>query len=230
MPKHSVLLVEDQEATRECLARVIAGHPQLGLLAAVGDCAAARDWLRRQPPDVLLTDLDLPDGNGLELIRETHSQHPATEIMVITVFGDEEHVVRAIEAGAAGYLLKDGSADYIGHSIMQLLSGGSPISASIARYLLKRFQPGGIVPPEAVKPPTPAPVSTPTTSGITERELQVLRLVAKGFSYGEIAGLLNLSVHTVTTHIKQIYRKLAVRSRGEAVYEALQLGLIQFDQ
>ncbi|MFO7642678.1 MAG: LuxR C-terminal-related transcriptional regulator [Candidatus Competibacteraceae bacterium] len=81
-----------------------------------------------------------------------------------------------------------------------------------------------------MKPPTPAPVSTPNTSGITERELQVLRLVAKAFSYGEIAGLLNLSVHTVTTHIKQIYRKLAVRSRGEAVYEALQLGLIQFDQ
>lgn len=231
MPKHSVLLVEDQEATRECLARVIAGHPQLCLLAAVGDCAAARDWLRRQPPAVLLTDLDLPDGNGLELIRETHSQHPTTEIMVITVFGDEEHVIRAIEAGAAGYLLKDGGADYIGQSIMQLLGGGSPISASIARYLLKRFQPGGVAtPPEAVKPPAPAPVSAQTMPGITERELQVLRLVAKGFSYGEIAGLLNLSVHTVTTHIKQIYRKLAVRSRGEAVYEALQLGLIQFDQ
>ncbi len=230
MTEHSVLLVEDQDATRECLARVIAGHPQLCLLAAVGDCAAARDWLRRQPPDVLLTDLDLPDGNGLELIRETHRQHPATEIMVITVFGDEEHVIRAIEAGAAGYLLKDGGADYIGQSIMQLLGGGSPISASIARYLLKRFQPGGTpTPPAAVKPPVAAIASAPAT-GITERELQVLRLVAKGFSYGEIAGLLNLSVHTVTTHIKQIYRKLAVRSRGEAVYEALQLGLIQFDE
>ena len=233
MPKHSVLLVEDQDATRECLARVIAGHPQLELLAAVGTCAAARDWLRRQPPAVLLTDLGLPDGNGLELIRETHRRHPATEIMVITVFGDEEHVIRAIEAGAAGYLLKDGGADYIGQSILQLLAGGSPISASIARYLLKRFRPGGATtPPEAVKPsaPAPAPVPAPTMPGITERELQVLRLVAKGFSYGEIAGLLNLSVHTVTTHIKQIYRKLAVRSRGEAVYEALQLGLIQFDE
>ncbi len=229
MPKHSVLLVEDQEATRECLARVIAGHPQLCMLAAVGTCAAARDWLHKQPPTVLLTDLDLPDGNGLELIRETHSRHPATEIMVITVFGDEEHVIRAIAAGAAGYLLKDGSADYIGQSIMQLLSGGSPISASIARYLLKRFQPGGAVtPPEVAKPSVAAAPSA--GPGITERELQVLRLVAKGFSYGEIAGLLNLSVHTVTTHIKQIYRKLAVRSRGEAVYEALQLGLIQFDQ
>ena len=75
-----------------------------------------------------------------------------------------------------------------------------------------------------------APVSAPGPPGITEHELQVLRLVAKGFSYGEIAGLLNLSVHTVTTHIKQIYRTLAVRSRGEAVYEALQLGLIHFDR
>lgn len=221
MPEHSVLLVEDQDVTRECLARVIAGHPRLRLSAAVATCAAARDWLHRQPPAVLLTDLDLPDGDGLELIREAHGQHPATEIMVITVFGDEDHVIRAIENGASGYLLKDGNADYIGQSIMQLLGGGSPISASIARHLLKRFQPAAA--PESDKSAVAPP-------GLTERELQVLRLVTKGFSYSEIADLLHLSVHTVTTHVKQIYRKLAVRSRGEAVYEALQLGLIRLDR
>ena len=126
--------------------------------------------------------------------------------------------------------MKDGGADYIGQSILQLLGGGSPISASITRYLLKRVQPAAAAPLETVKSAVTAPVSAPGPPGITERELQVLRLVAKGFSYGEIAGLLNLSVHTVTTHIKQIYRKLAVRSRGEAVYEALQLGLIHFDR
>ncbi len=214
---HTVLLVEDQEHTRERLARVISGHPCLTLLAAADNCANARKILAEHQPTVLLTDLELPDGNGIELIRETQAQSPSTEIMVITVFGDEKHVINAIEAGASGYLLKDGSSDYIGQSIMEMLAGGSPISASIARYLLKRFQ-------------TQAAVATPAKPEVpklTERETEVLKLVAKGFTYNEIADMLHLSVHTVTSHIKQIYRKLSVRSRGEAVFEAIQLGLIQ---
>jgi len=216
---NSVLLVEDQDHTRERIAHVIAGHPQLTLLAAVGNCAAALDALAEHTPRVLLTDLGLPDGNGIDLIREVQSKHPTTDCMVITVFGDEKHVIGAIEAGASGYLLKDGSADYIGQSIMQMLNGGSPISASIARYLLKRFQ----TPPVATVDPAT------TVPKLTEREQEVLKLIAKGFAYGEIADMLHLSVHTVTSHIKQIYRKLAVRSRGEAVYEAMQLGLLNLN-
>lgn len=233
MQIHSVLLVEDQDHTRERLSQVIAGHPQLELLGAVATCADARRSLTEQAPKVLLTDIGLPDGNGIELIRETQSQHPDTEIMVITVFGDEQHVIGAIEAGASGYLLKDGSPEYIGQAIMQMLSGGSPISPSIARYLLKRFQ---VSAPVAEEPVAETKTKTETKTEpaqelprLTEREQEVLRLIAKGFSYNEIAGMLHLSVHTVTSHIKQIYRKLAVRSRGEAVYEAMQLGLLQID-
>ena len=221
MQTHSVLLVEDQDHTRERLARVIEGHPQLTLLAAVGTFAEAQEQLAKQPPRVLLTDLGLPDGNGIDLIRTAQANHPETDCMVITVFGDEKHVIGAIEAGASGYLLKDGSADYIGQSIMQMLNGGSPISASIARYLLKRFQA-----PPAANPSEPTPADAPK---LTEREQEVLKLIAKGFAYGEIADMLHLSVHTVTSHIKQIYRKLAVRSRGEAVYEAMQLGLLNIN-
>lgn len=217
---HSVLLVEDQKPTRERIARVINGHPQLTLLAAVGDCAAARAQLQSSRPAVLLTDLGLPDGDGITLICETRASHPDTEIMVITVFGDERHVLGAIEAGATGYLLKDGTADYIGHSIMQLLAGGAPISASIARHLLRRFQ----------KPENTAPAALEADAPhMTEREQEVLRLVAKGFSYAEIAAVLTLSTHTVTTHVKQIYRKMAVHSRGEAVFEAVRRGLIRWD-
>lgn len=218
-PSHSVLLVEDQEHTRERIARVIEGHPQLHLLAAAATCAEARTWLARQTPRVLLTDLGLPDGDGIDLIRTVQSASTPVDCMVITVFGDEKHVIGAIEAGASGYLLKDGSADYIGQSVMQMLNGGSPISASIARYLLKRFQ---ALPPPVADPVTPIPK-------LTEREQEVLKLIAKGFAYSEIADILHLSVHTVTSHIKQIYRKLAVRSRGEAVYEAMQLGLLNFN-
>lgn len=217
---HSVLLVEDQKPMRERIARVINGHPQLTLLAAVGDCAAAREQLQLNRPAVLLTDLGLPDGDGITLIRETRASHPDTEIMVITVFGDERHVLGAIEAGATGYLLKDGTANYIGHSIMQLLAGGAPISASIARHLLRRFQKPENIEPAALEADAPQ---------LTEREHEVLRLVAKGFSYAEIAAVLTLSTHTVTTHVKQIYRKMAVHSRGEAVFEAVRRGLIRWD-
>lgn len=220
---HTVLRVEDQAPTRERLARVIEGHPRLDLVAAVGNCTEARQVLTAHKPNVLLTDLDLPDGNGLELIRETHADNSTTEIMVITVFGDEKHVISAIEAGASGYLLKDGSSDYIGQSIMQMLAGGSPISASIARFLLKHFK---------AQTQTPAPTEVPVTATmpkLTERETDVLTLVAKGFTYNEIGDLLGVSVHTVTTPIKQIYRKLAVKSRGEAVFEAMQRGLIQIN-
>lgn len=214
---HRVLIVEDDEPTRQRLVEIVNGRAELTLAGAHGAVTAAAAALRAQPPDVALIDLQLPDGSGMELIRQIASEGLATEAMVISVFGDEAHVIAAIEAGATGYLLKDASADDIAHSIVELLQGGSPISPSIARHILKRLR---------VETP-PAPVNTDTH--ITAREAEVLNLVAKGFSYGEISDLLHMSVHTTTTHVKHIYRKLSVRSRGEAVFEAVQRGLIRLD-
>lgn len=215
----SVLIVEDDEATRERFARIIEADSALRLQGAAATCAEARRLLEQDPPDVLLADLGLPDGDGLDLIREVRGRGYDTEIMVITVFGDEQHVVAALAAGATGYLLKDGSSDYIGASILQMLAGGSPISASIARHLLKRFQ-------EPLPPSLSQGVEIPR---LTEREHEVLRGLAKGFSFAEIGTALGMSPHTVTTHVKHIYRKLEVRSRSEAVYEAVQLGLIRME-
>jgi DNA-binding NarL/FixJ family response regulator len=215
--EHTVLLVEDDEPTRSRLGQVVSEHPSLHLLAAVGSCGEARRELDRGQPDVLLTDLGLPDGEGVELIRELRRRGFRTHAMVVTVFGDEAHVVAALEAGALGYLLKDGSPDYIGASIMEMLGGGSPISPPIARYLLRRFQ--GL---EAE-----ASADGGKQPHLSEREREVLQLIVKGFSYGEIAGLLGVSAHTVTTHVRSIYGKLEVHSRGEAVYEALQLGIVK---
>lgn len=212
----SVVLVEDDPVTRARIGRVIAGHPRLRLAGAAGTVAAGRDLLARERPDVLLTDIDLPDGTGVELIAWLRAHAAATAAMVVSVFGDEQHVVEAIEAGALGYLLKDGDADYIATSILEMLDGGSPISPPIARYLLRRLQ----TPTQAPPPAGPAPALSP-------RELEVLQLIAKGFSYAEIAGLLGLTPPTVATHTRGIYRKLDVHSRGEAVYEALQLGLVK---
>jgi DNA-binding NarL/FixJ family response regulator len=214
---YRILLVEDDANTRGRLAAAIEAHPQLVLLSAVGSCAEARAALDAETPDVLLTDLGLPDGDGTDLIRELRRRKLPTEAMVITIFGDEQHVVTAIEAGAMGYLLKDGSAEYIGSSVLEMMDGGSPISPPIARYLLRRFRP-----PDAGDDDTAPP-------RLSEREHEVLTLIVKGFSYAEIARLIGVSAHTVTTHVRNIYRKLEVHSRGEAVYEALQLGLVKID-
>jgi len=220
---HGVILVEDDDHTRERLARAIAGHPQLRLLGTGASCEEGRALLARLQPDVLITDLGLPDGSGIELIGEARRRHPDLLALVITIFGDESHVVAAIEAGAMGYLLKDGTADYIGSSILEMIAGGSPISPPIARHLLRRFRPGE---PAAADPSADA-AATPRLS---DREREVLTLIVKGFSYAEIASLLGVSAHTVTTHVRGIYKKLEVHSRGEAVYEALALGIVKLDE
>ena len=218
-PLHTVLVVEDDGPTRAHLIRAIEAHDRLELRAAYGTFAEARRALQEAdatPPDVLLTDLGLPDGNGIDLIRQARESCPDTQSMVVTVFGDEQSVIRSLEAGASGYLLKDGTIESIGASILELLSGGSPISPPIARYLLRRFQPG-----------TESEEAPSATVQLTGRETEILGLIAKGFSFPEIARLLEISSHTVTTHVRHIYGKLEVNSRGEAVYEAMSQGIIK---
>ena len=225
MSTTTVMVVEDDPAFLARFCRIVAQSETLSLMAAVGDLASARSTLEHQAPDVLLTDLGLPDGSGIELIRETAARHPATDIMVITVFGDEQHVIASIEAGATGYILKDSLPEEFVSLIAQLRAGGSPISPVIARQLLRRMQ-----------PTRPASAAGALTDGLAEpegpdhalspRESAVLGLIAKGFNFAEIARLLKVSPHTITAHVKKIYQKLAVHSRGEAVYEATRMGLL----
>lgn len=209
-----VMIVEDDPAFLNRFCSIIAADQDLELFAAVPNGAAAIDALRRDAPDVLLVDLGLPDMSGIEVIRTTSARHPDTDILVITVFGDEAHVLASIEAGATGYLLKDSLPDEFAQVIKSLRDGGSPINPIIARQLLNRLRP---------KPCEPfAP-----NRELSARERETLSLVAKGFSFAEVAALLQLSPHTVTTYVKKIYQKLAVHSRTEAIYEASKLGLIR---
>lgn len=212
-----ILLVEDEANTRNMLEQVINADNQCHVIAAFGTLKQSLAWLEHHQPDVLLVDLGLPDGDGTELIQDIYRRRYSTEAMVITVFGDERHVIRAIEAGASGYILKDAMTDDICTSIRQLVDGGSPISAPIARHLLGRFH------KTAQENPGNSEDDTPV---LTRREQEVLSQLARGFSFPEISGILSISPHTVSSHVKHIYRKLAVGSRSEAVYEALQLGLI----
>lgn len=218
MHRASVLIVEDDDSTRERFARVIDGHPQLDLLDDTADFSSASKLLLELSPDVLLTDLDLPDGDGVDLIREINTQGLDTETIVISVFGDERHVIRAIEAGAGGYLLKDGGAEQITGAIFQLLNGGAPISPAIAKHLLKRFRGYG--------QPSSGAAKARIIEAITKREQEILNHVSKGYTAREIAEQNNLSLHTVNTHIRNIYRKLAVNTRAEAVMKGLQQGII----
>ena len=214
----TVLLVEDDAATRARLARAVERDRDFELVGAAASRREGSAAIAAALPDVLLVDLGLPDGSGIDLIRELKRRRADAEAMVITVFGDEKHVVAAIEAGATGYVLKDGADTYIADSIRELLRGGSPISPAIARRLLTRFQ---------APLPRPSRTDGEDVPGLTEREHEVLGLLVKGFTFSEIGELLGISAHTVTTHVKHIYGKLEVRSRAEAVYEALQLGIVK---
>jgi DNA-binding NarL/FixJ family response regulator len=216
--RRRVLIVEDDEPTRERLVRAVAAHAdEIELSDAVGTVREGVLSLRRDPPEVLLVDLGLPDGSGIALIRAARALSSDVLSMVITVFGDEKSVLGAIEAGARGYLQKDQAAEDVGTAILQLLAGGSPITPAIAQHLILRFQEH----PRAARGVAPS---------LSQRELEVLELVVKGFTFPEIARLLALSPHTVGTFVRRIYRKLEVRSRGEAVFEALQLGIVKLEE
>ena len=173
MESRSVLVVEDEAHVRRHLARAVETHPGLELAGEVGSCAEARAQLALRVPDVLLTDIGLPDGTGIELIRELRARAGDALSMVVTVFGDEKSVIAAIEAGASGYLLKGKDEHDVGAAIDELLAGGSPISPPIARYLLRRLQ----------APPAEAAASSGRDEipELSAREKEVLGLVAKGF-------------------------------------------------
>lgn len=217
---YDVLLVEDDSVLRSRLGRIIDAHPRLRLAKSTGDVKNAVAWLGDHRPHVLLVDLGLPDGHGTHIIRYAKQQDPSVEAMVISVFADERNVVSAIKAGATGYLLKDSDRDHIAESILDLINGNSPISAAIARHVLKSFSD---LRTSTQQDPSIAPEDVPQ---LTPREDDVLQCIARGFKYNEVAEMLDMSVHTVRSHIKHIYKKLEVGSRSEAVYEAVKLGIV----
>jgi DNA-binding NarL/FixJ family response regulator len=212
-----VFIVEDDGPTREYFAASVLRSERMVLAGTAGTVAEALAWLDApgQAIDVLLSDLGLPDGSGLDVIRHVARVHPRCECLVISVFGDDENVLASIEAGALGYIHKDSTPEDIASTILEMREGGSPISPMIARRVLSRLTGRA-----------PAPVPAAERSPLSPREQQVLELIARGFSYAEIARLQAVSVHTVQTHIKNLYRKLAVNSRSEAVFEAAQMGLL----
>lgn len=218
----SVLIVEDEPEFLRRFSQAVLSDPELSLVGTAGTAAAAIALLQAQRPDVVLLDLGLPDRDGVEVIRAAVQGPRPSEVLVVSMFDDDQHVLASIEAGAAGYLLKDALPASIVASIRELRSGGSPISPGIARRILTRFR-LALAPAHG---PAAGARSTASASPLTDRETELLRLTAKGLSFETISELMGISPHTVVAHVRKIYRKLAVHSRGEAVYEATQLGLL----
>lgn len=219
-PAISVALVEDEPGTRERLVNALGQASRLCLAHASCTGQDLLDWLSTNSVDVLLVDLGLPDIPGLEVIRRARVVSPGTEIMVITLFGDEANMIHAFEAGARGYLLKDGSEDDLARHVLALHAGGSPMTPIIARQLLARLASA-----PAAQPSLPTGPEL-RNEALTAREHEILVKLSRGYTYSEVAGLLDIASSTVQSHVKNIYSKLAVHSKAEAIFEARQLGLL----
>jgi DNA-binding NarL/FixJ family response regulator len=219
------LICEDNPALLVDYAAVLATDSRFKIVAMARDGAEALAVLKQQRVDLLLLDLGLPDIPGLDILQQMRRLQPRCEAIVVTVFCDESTVVRAIECGAQGYLLKQETSFNLIRRIDELLDGGAPITPAIARLLLQRMAP----PAPVFHPARPVAGAQSPKPTLSERERDVLQMVAKGLSVQEVGDVLKLSSNTVKTYVRRIYGKLEVGSRQEAVYEARALGLLVDD-
>jgi DNA-binding NarL/FixJ family response regulator len=207
-----ILIVEDQAPTREGVVR-ICRQQGWNVDAAFGSAEEALQWVEEgNVPDIVLTDLGLPEMSGVELICALKAQHPSIKFIVLTIFADDRHLFDALRAGATGYLIKDASGAQLSAAVAELLAGGAPMSSQIARRVIEAFH---------------ASPQTSERNPLSEREQQIVQALADGGSYAEVAARLCISVHTVQSHIKHIYAKLEVCSRTECINAATRLNLLR---
>lgn len=218
------LIVEDNGLMQQRLLRLlvdlIGSDAQITI---AGSIAMAKARLDENATGMAVVDIGLPDGSGIELIAWLHEHCPRMTVVVISAFGDEETVLAALRAGAVGYLLKEREDIELSLALQSIQRGGSPIDPFVARRILTLL---AAPTPPASAADTEAPVATAGSNALSERETEILQLVARGYSNREIATLTALSRFTVEGYTKAIYRKLAVRSRTAAVFEAKNLGLL----
>jgi DNA-binding NarL/FixJ family response regulator len=214
-----VLLVDDQQLFREGLATLLSVREEIEV---VGEAANGLEALERTAvlrPRVVLMDLRMPVLNGIEATRRLHAAHPDVRVVALTTFDDDEDVFEALKAGALGYLLKDVSADKLVEAIRAAARGESFLQPSVAAKVINEFA-------RLAETQTPTAIAELPTEMLSEREAQVLRLLASGASNKEIAVALNLAEGTVKNHVTSVLGKLGVRDRTQAALQAKALGLI----
>lgn len=211
----TLAILEDSPEALFDMLSAIAAAPQAKpwvVAHTASSCAQMNEWLNANPVDLLVCDLNLPDCSGVTTIRHCHALSPSTEIMVCTIFEDDEHLFESLRSGANGYLLKADISTKFVSALSQMMDGDAPMSPRIARRVLHQL--------------SPTPDLPVTSSILTKKELDILSLIARGFKFLEISQMQGISIHTVHSHIKNIYKKLQVTSKNEAVYEARALKLI----
>jgi DNA-binding NarL/FixJ family response regulator len=204
--KIKVVIVEDDREMREGLESIVQWHPELDCIATYSSAEDALNNIPNNIPDIVLMDIHLPGISGIECVKKLKPLLASTQFMMCTVYEDNENVFDSLCAGATGYLLKNNPPGKIADAIIDLFNGGSPMSSVIARKVIAAFQ--------------PAAQQNTSMEKLTRREREMLDLLAKGYRYKEIADKLFISFQTVRTHIHNIYEKLQVQSRTEALNKA----------
>lgn len=206
MNRIRITITEDQEAIRNSLMVLLDAAPQIELVEAFDDGEKSVLFLKRHPVDVALFDIQLPGISGIDAIATLKAVHPAMQFLVLSAFDDPDYIFRALRAGATGYILKNTGTDKLLESIRDLHGGGSPMSSQIARKVVTAFASFQPVVPQCEQ--------------LSRRENEILQLLSKGYRYKEIGAQLFISKETVRTHIRNIYEKLQVNSRMEALKKA----------
>jgi DNA-binding NarL/FixJ family response regulator len=200
-------LVEDDEGIRASLGDILGRSKTCHLVCSCADAESALTTLAQHQPEVVLMDINLPGMNGIECVRQLKKRLPAAQVIMLTVYGDSERLFRSLMAGASGYLLKSTPSAKLLEAIRDVRAGGSPMTPQIARRVVQYFR------------TIPQPASE--LDLLTPREKQLLDQLSQGFLYKEIVANLGMSLDTVRTHIRNIYEKLHVHSRTEAVVKYL---------
>ena len=216
-PPARIAIVEDDAVVRRYLLRVFMDRAEFDVVGVAPDMRTARGLIALCP-DLFLLDIGLPDGNGYDLVPAIKRTANA-KALILSAFGDRDTVLRALHAGADGYLLKDSAPEVLLDGIAATLAGGAPISPSAAVFMLERLR-APLAEGEGADP-------IQSQERLTPREVDLLRQFVEGKSYKEAARALDISPHTVGNHVKSIYRKLEVNSRSEAIREAQRGGELQ---
>jgi DNA-binding NarL/FixJ family response regulator len=210
----TVAVVDDEAVVRMGLESLLRRSPGFTCIGAYADAESAMRKLPQEPPDVLLMDIQLPGIDGISAIRTLRGQLPNTEIIMLTAMEDHDRIFSAFTAGASGYLLKHTAPNKILEAIREVCGGGSPMSAPIARRLVQFFGRERTSPATSALPAVP---QVEPNANLTTREREVLDLMAEGLLYKEAADRMGLSVDTIRAHLRNIYKKLRVRNRTEAI-------------